>query len=124
MVDTQGECYAIPWKLDRAYHLGLHYWHAMMYDLDVGGKHWGNLQWFSLFLEWYMDCRCYMMHLHANLVYVKPVPMLWFVILLIQVPRQFPFDNLYLSAGGDPQKVPTTEIKQCPIKSTYGEFIS
>lgn len=40
------------------------------------------------------------------------------------VPRQFPFDNLYASTGGDPSKPPTEESKQRTIQSTYGEIVS
>lgn len=43
---------------------------------------------------------------------------------IFKVERQFPFDNLYLSSGGDPNKAPTHESKLCPIKSTYGEYVS
>ena len=36
-----------------------------------------------------------------------------------QVPRQFPYDNLYLERGGDPSKPPDPQGK---VKATYGEF--
>ena len=39
-----------------------------------------------------------------------------------QVPRQFPYNNLYLSRGGDPNVAP--EGEQPPVQSTYGEYIS
>ena len=39
-----------------------------------------------------------------------------------QVPRQFPYDNLYLERGGDPNQDPVPLKTQ--VRSTYGEVTS
>jgi NADH dehydrogenase (ubiquinone) 1 beta subcomplex subunit 8 len=40
------------------------------------------------------------------------------------VPRQFPYDNLYLERGGDPDRPPTEQDKAEKIRSTYGTELS
>lgn len=55
----------------------------------------------------------YTTHTHTH---VLPNPLLSY-----QVPRQFPFDNLYLERGGDPDKPPTPEDLEAKVQSTYGE---
>ena len=39
----------------------------------------------------------------------------------VQVPRQFPFDNLYLERGGDPTVPPSQRNTTGKVKATYGE---
>ena len=48
----------------------------------------------------------------------------FFFFFFQQVPRQFPYNNLYLSRGGDPNAAPTEKSLHAPIKSTYGEIFS
>lgn len=40
------------------------------------------------------------------------------------VPRQFPFNNLYLERGGDPNKPPSEQDLKEKVRSTYGEIVS
>jgi NADH dehydrogenase (ubiquinone) 1 beta subcomplex subunit 8 len=40
------------------------------------------------------------------------------------VPRQFPYDNLYLEQGGDPSRLPTDEEKAVKVKAAYGNEYS
>ncbi len=42
--------------------------------------------------------------------------------LFEQVPRQFPYNNLFLERGGDPSREGETLVG--PVKSTYGEITS
>ena len=42
----------------------------------------------------------------------------------VQVPRQFPYDNLYLERGGDPDRLPTDEERAETVKATYGSEYS
>lgn len=39
----------------------------------------------------------------------------------VQVPRQFPYDNLYLERGGDPAVSPSQRNTTGKVKATYGE---
>ena len=41
-----------------------------------------------------------------------------------KVPRQFPFDNLYLERGGDPNQPPSPEDLKATVQTTYGEYTS
>jgi hypothetical protein len=40
------------------------------------------------------------------------------------VPRQFPYDNLYLERGGDPSRLPTDEERAEKVKAAYGNEYS
>ena len=47
--------------------------------------------------------------------------------LCVQVPRQFPYDNLYLERGGDPNVPPEQREKldkDSKVRASYGEFMS
>lgn len=43
---------------------------------------------------------------------------------LRQLPRQFPYDNLYLERGGDPNKAPSPEDLKAKVRASYGGEVS
>ena len=64
-------------------------------------------------------CTCTVVHLLTSLCSSLPLPL-----SLSQVPRQYPFDNLYLERGGDPNKSPSEGSLDTRIKTTYGNEYS
>lgn len=38
---------------------------------------------------------------------------------LPQAPKEYPYNNLYLSRGGDPSKPPTEEDLKAPVRKSY-----
>ena len=42
----------------------------------------------------------------------------------LQVPKEYPFDNLYLERGGDPNQLPTEADRKEKVHSSYGTLTS
>ena len=42
----------------------------------------------------------------------------------LQVPKEYPFDNLYLERGGDPNRAPTGADQRAKVQCSYGTLTS